>query len=191
LEGWAALVDGARRRVHALVRDEHYVILRDGRIELSEKPTEDAVLVIRRRTLREPARLAMRSLEATDQILDSGGEVDELAVQSRYHAFIHGTKANDKHTCPIRAEMTLLTLEALSGATERMSGWIKEHDYHLRHIVLPTNSETAWITRNGGSHLIGEISFFTEKGWFQIVPTQTAKLEDVEELNRNCVKDLP
>jgi KaiC/GvpD/RAD55 family RecA-like ATPase len=191
LEGWAALVDGARRRVQPLVRDEHYVILRDGGIELSEKPTEDAVLIIRRRTLRERSQLAMRPLEATDQILDSAGELDELPVQSRYHAFIHGTKANEKPVCPITTEMTFLTLEALPAATERISGWIKEHDYHLRQIVLPANSETAWITRNGSSHLIGEISFFTEKGWFQVVPTQTATLEDIEELNRKCVKDLP
>jgi KaiC/GvpD/RAD55 family RecA-like ATPase len=190
LPGWAALVDGARHRVLPLDRDEHYVILRDGRIELSGQPTEDAVLAIRRRVLRERTRLAMLSLEAVDQILDSVGRTQKWAPQSQYHAFIHGAKANQKYTCPIETGMTLLTLEPLPAAKDRVKGWIKEHDYNLRQIALPASSETAWIAQDGGSHLIGEMTFRTENGWFQVVPTRMAKLEQIEEMTGRCIQDL-
>jgi KaiC/GvpD/RAD55 family RecA-like ATPase len=193
LAGWAALVDGSRRRVQALDRDEHYVILRDDGIELSEQPTEDAVLAIRRRVLLEGTGLAMQSIEATDQILDSEGAMDELPMHPRYHAFIHGVKGNEKHTCPIMTQMSVLTLEPLPAAMTRIKGWIKEDDYYLRQIILPANSETAWITLNRGPHLIGEITFSAEneKRWFQIVPTQAAKLEQIEKANDKCVRSLP
>src|SRR5262249_23237410 len=81
----------------------------------------------------------------------------------------------------------------LPAAMTRIKGWIKEDDYYLRQIVLPANSETAWITLNRGPHLIGEITFSAENEnrWFQVVPTQAAKLEEIEKANDKCVKSLP
>jgi hypothetical protein len=75
----------------------------------------------------------------------------------------------------------------------RIKAWIKEDDYYLRQIVLPANSETAWITLNSGSHLIGEITFSAENenSWFQVVPTRGAKLEEIEKASNGCVASLP
>jgi hypothetical protein len=192
LDGWAVLVDGARRRVQPIVQDESYVTLRDGWIELNAQPTEDDVLVIRRRVTRGRTELAIESLPPVDQILDSIGRTKKAPPQSEYHAFIHGTKGENKeNTCSIEAGMTLLTLEPLAGAKDRLKAWIKEHDYHLRQIALPANAETAWITQNGASHLIGEMTFRTENGWFQVVPTRMAKLEQIEDASGKCVDKLP
>lgn len=190
LDGWAVLVDGARRRVHPLVGDLHYVTLRDGKIELSEQPTENAVLAVRRRVLGERTRLALRSLQGIDQIWDSLGRTQKWLPLSEYLTFIHGAGAKEKHTCPVETEMTVVTLEPLPAAKDRIKGWIKEHDYHLRQVALPASAETAWIVQDGGSHLIGEMTFRSESGWFQVVPTRMAKLEQIEEMTGRCIQEL-
>jgi Novel STAND NTPase 1/TIR domain/FHA domain len=190
LPGWAVLVDGARRHVQPLVGDIHYVTLRDGRVELSEQPTENAVLAVRRRVVRDRTRLALRPLQAIDQVWDSTGRTQKWLPLSDYVAFIHGARANEKYTCPVETEMTLLTLEPLPAAKDRIKGWIKEHDYHLRQIALPANSETAWTAQDGGSHLIGEMTFLAGSDWFQVVPTQMAKLEQIEEMTSRCMQEI-
>jgi hypothetical protein len=86
--------------------------------------------------------------------------------------------------------MTLLTLEPLAAAKDRIKGWIKEHDYHLRQIALPANAETAWTAQDGGSHLIGEMTFLAGNNWFQVVPTQTVKLEQIEEMTGRCMQEI-
>jgi hypothetical protein len=44
------------------------------------------------------------------------------------------------------------------------------------------------MRQNGAPHLIGEITFRTESGWFQVVPMQTATLEQIERLNDKCAR---
>jgi TIR domain len=190
LAGWAVLLDGARRLAQPLIGDEHYVALHGGRIELREEPTEDAVLAVRRRVLRDHTRLALRSLQPVDQVLESVQplRLEEMPPQYAYHSVVYGAKPNEQYRCPIETEMTVLTLEPLRAATEHVETWIKEHDYWLRQIVLPSNAETVWMRQNGAPHLIGEITFRTESGWFQVVPMQTATLEQIERLNDKCAR---
>ena len=184
--GWAVLVDGVRQLALPIVHDAQYVTLRDGRIELSQQPTEGAVLAIRRRVLRDRTRLAMRPLQAFDELLDSVRPLHLVKVssQSLFHAVIYGAEVNEQNTCLTETEATFLTLEPLPAAKDHIKSWIKVHDYYLGEIVLPPNSETVWIQYDG-PHLIGEITFQSESGWFQVVPTQTANWQQIDDLECN------
>jgi TIR domain/FHA domain len=191
LAGWAVLVDGARRLARPIDGDEQYVLLRDGRIELGQEPTTEAVFAIRRRALREATALARRNIEGLDASLPAGRPFGLEAIRwpIAHHAIVYGAAPDEPDVCAVTAPGTVLTLEPLAAAKDRVESWIKVHDYYLRQIVLPTNAEIVWTTQNGGPHLIGEIVFRTENRWFQVVPTGTAKLEEIESLNDRCPRD--
>lgn len=163
LPGWAALVDGKRRLALPVLADVQFVSLRSDSIELSDN-SENAVLVVRRRILRDRAPFAGVSLETV------ANRNEQQSV--RYRAIV---LAAGPTGCSVDGEVPVLTLEWLPAAKGRIRPWIKEGDYFSRNLVLPPDRETAFIEDSvNGLHAVGEIIFETEAGPFQIVPTQTA-----------------
>jgi hypothetical protein len=172
LPGWAVLVDGHRRSMLPLVADEQYVTLNEDGIMLSEQPSENAVLVVRRRVLVERAPLARRTIEG----LKSERRADNT---SNFDAWVVSSQATPCRTR--QKETAILTLQALAPARERVAALIKEDDYDHRRIVLPDDAETAAIIRKGANLLYGtgDILFLSDSGPFQVVPTRTADVGQI------------
>jgi hypothetical protein len=101
---------------------------------------------------------------------------DEQQPTSQYLAIVF---ALERTACSVAGERSVLTLQPVAAAKDRILAWIKEGDYDARTLVLPSDSETAFIEVNGLGHGVGKIMFETESGPFQIVPTQTAELDEI------------
>jgi hypothetical protein len=172
IPGWAFLIDGANRAVRPIQSDEAFIRLRDDRIEVSEKPAEDAVLVVRRRLFREYAPLAGAPIEAS-KLKDE----DQPATN-----YVAGIFAPDRKECRIAKEISALTIQPSSTAKgHHLSGFIKEGDYDQREIVLPSNTETVLVVEGGRQyHGLGEIIFESETGSsFQVVPNTVADIVEI------------
>jgi pSer/pThr/pTyr-binding forkhead associated (FHA) protein len=173
--GWAVLVDGRHRTTVPIRSDQAFVTIRDGAIDLSDQPTGDAVVAVRRHVFHNNAPLAGRAIRALKF-------EDEDKVAVKYFAAVLDP---ERDGCPVRNEVSVLTLQLLPGAKgDRITGSIKEGDYHRRDIVLPSDSETAVIAEGQEFHGLGEIIFETEVGPFQIVPTHTADVGEICDSDR-------
>src|SRR5262249_54615067 len=125
--------------------DTQFVSVRDGRIELSEH-SEDAVLIVRRRILRDRAPLADRDM----QVLKFPYEQQP---PSKFRAIVF---APGGPPCRAASEPWVWPLHPLPAATDRVRASIKEGDYDARALILPSDSETAFIEVNGLGHGVGE-----------------------------------
>jgi hypothetical protein len=180
LSGGAVLLDGHARVALPLLadaQDQQFVTLHDGKVGLTDHQTEDAVLIARRRVLSDHSPLTPQTIEA--RVLESGrvSQVNYLAI-----VINPGRKG-----CPIKKQISVLTLEPLALSRDRVTSWIKEGDRDLRQIGLPPNLETVLISESGGPHLsgphgMGELLFNTGNGWLQVVPTRMAKVEEIRAL---------
>ena len=155
--------------------EEAFISLHDGSIALSDDPI-DAVLAIRRRVLSKSASLSFLRIQAL-----KSNEAQADAVYSIASINPDGT------ACSLKKQISVLSVAVLPKAKEQdLSSVIKEKndDYHLRELVLPSNTEASILLENDESeHGPGEVIFFTEKtGPFQIVPTQ---IDDIVEIDRN------
>jgi hypothetical protein len=157
-------------------QQQQFVALREDGVELSDQPSENSVLVVRRRVFRHSEALPMRRLQTFRSIL--GSEPTDA-----YNAIIIVPEQGEQNTGPIQGETSVLTLQPSPPANDRIKTWFKEGDYDLRPIVLPADSESVAIAvcddRYHPVHGIGEIQFETEAGFFQMVPARMADTDAV------------
>lgn len=168
--GWAMLING--RTAVPIRSDQTFVVLRSEGIGLSDQPTSDAVLAVRRRVFHAGQSLILRPIRA----IAFAGE-DQPRVN--YFSIATGT---GPQACVVKTDEQVLTLQPLSTAAEQnFSSWIKEGDYYRRQIAMPADTETAIILENkeGSSHELGELMFETGAGPFQIVPFDTVDVEKI------------
>jgi hypothetical protein len=167
LPGWAAVVDRQRRVLLPISTDaDHFIVVRDDGVEVTDQQTEDAVLIVRRRVLREHAPLSYRPMQARKR-------KGESTPPPPYHAIVYAAEQN---FCPLQGEKPVLTLEPLPSAKDHIQSFIKEGEYELRAIVLPPAVETVFLNQSRAWHGIGEVLFRTKAGAFQVVPTRTADI---------------
>jgi TIR domain/FHA domain len=166
----AVLVAG--KRVLSMFNEgqqQQFVALRKDGIELSDEPSENSVLVVRRRVFSHPEALPTRRLQTLKSTL--GSEPTDA-----YSAIIAVLEQGEENTGPIRGQPSVLTLQPSPTANDRIKVWIKERDYDIRPILLPADSETVAIAVGDDGdhpvHGIGEILFETQAGFFQVVPSR-------------------
>ena len=158
------------REVRPIKSDEAFITLRDGTIELSDKPSDDAVLVARRRVFRGYAPLTARQIQVSKLKY-------EHQTVTTYYA---GVLVPEDNKCRIKNEISVLTLQPLPIAMDRLfTSSIKERDYDHRGIVLPSDVETVLVEGDRELHGLGEITFETQIGPFQIVPNSVADIGEI------------
>jgi hypothetical protein len=157
-------------------QQQQFVALREDGVELSDQPSENSVLVVRRRVFRHSEASPMRRLQTCKSTL--GSEPTDAC-----NAIIIVPEQGEQNTGPIQGQMSVLTLQPSPPANDRINTWIKEGDYDLRPIVLPADSETVAIAvcddRDHPDHDLGEILFQTEAGFFQVVPVRMADTDAI------------
>jgi len=169
--GWAMLIDGRHHKVVPILWDEAFVVFRNDGIGLSNQPTSDALLAVRRRIFHAAEPLAGRKID----VLTFEGE--EQAGANYFSVF----SGAGPQVCVVKNDEQVLTLQPASTASQQnFSSWIKEGDYNRRQIAMPADTETAILLEDkGGPHELGELMFETEAGAFQIVPTDTTDVEKI------------
>jgi len=175
IEGWAILIDGRRQAVRVIQSDAEFVTLRDGMIGLSDQPSDDAILVVRRRVLH-------KEFGAFGQDVEAVRFPNEKEAAENYESIVLD---GGRKGCKVTGDLQVMTIQPLRvGAKHRLTSSIKEKDYDLRELRIPREVETAGIFAGGtGVHELGEILFQTELGPFQIIPTRAA---DIEEIDSDC-----
>ncbi|HEX3349609.1 MAG TPA: hypothetical protein VHS58_16065 [Acetobacteraceae bacterium] len=175
--GWAILVDGQRQAARAIQPQQAFVTIRDDIIGLSDKPSDDAVLIVRNRILEGQFGLIGHDIK-------SGILPDESRARTQYGS---GVVDMEGTNCQIQGNLSVLTIQPLPlEKGHRLSSSIKEGDYDLRPIELPSGKETAIVADDKSLHGLGEIVFTSEIGNFQIVPVAA---DDIGDLINACPQE--
>jgi hypothetical protein len=177
-QSWALLIDGKRKTTRAIQSAEAFVTpLRDGTIGLSDQPSEEAILAIRRRVFQGHFGLTARHVQARKFPHES-----EVAVG--YDVGVLGQAID----CRDEDELPVLTFQVLPAAKNHLTSSIKEkaQDYDVREIVMPSDAEVVFVLEAESElHGLGEIIFTTDAGPFQIIPLDAS---DVGEIGSACAK---
>jgi hypothetical protein len=169
--GWAMVIDGRNQTALPIRPDEAFIIQRHDGFAVSDHPTSEALIAVRRRIFHAGEALSLRKI---DVVAFPSEEQPSVAYASIF-------AGSGRQACVVERDEPVLTFQPLSAASEQnFSSWVKEGDYDRRQIVMPADIETAtiWENKDGiGSHELGELMFEAHAGGFQIVPTQTTDVE--------------
>jgi len=170
-QGWAALVLGDQRRVLPIADNEQFVTIGTDGVGLSREPTPDAVIKLRKRTLRGSVAAALVDLDVHPFERRYETPTDVPPYQA---AVIQPGRP----LCRTRT-VTIMTLTVLQPATDLLETWVKEGDYDMRQIELPVGQEIIWFHVGKSMHGMGEILFGSHSDTFQIVPTGTSDVGEI------------
>lgn len=162
--GWAVIVDGRSRAILPITSDIAYITARNETIGVSDSPSDDAILVVRRHEVRDQATFRQVQFSATPW--DNAANLPD-----KYVALVL-----DPNGYPCKSKgASVLTVQPLG----TLETWIKSGDYNFARLDLPQDAESFVIAEGDQYHGMGELMYNTAAGWIQVLPTHTADIGEI------------